>query len=1053
MPAAKERQTFFRTIQTLSLDYAPVTVTQYESTRTGMRVVVVDQMGPKVNGYFALATEIHDDSGAPHTLEHLCFLGSKSYQFKGLLDKLATRAYSTTNAWTMTEQTAYTLDTAGWDGFAQILPVYLEHVIVPTLTDAGCYTEVHHIDGTGNDAGVVYSEMQGVQNTQEELMELRAKRLMYPEGNGFRYETGGMMEQLRVLTPDRIREFHKEMYQPKNLCLVLTGEVNHEQLLQILDEFETTIVNDVPAYDAPFKRPWADSKRAPPLERTVVERVKFPEEDESMGEIMMGFFGPDCNDHKACAALGILLIYLCGSSISVLENTLVEKEQLCSMVFYSTEARPNVAVWFQMSAVETGKLSRVEQRLIELLNETAAKELDMGYMHDCIRRWRRQIKMKCENAGDFFAGPIIEDHLFGDRNGRDLKELETIQELDELEDWTEGDWLAFLRKYFTTANHISILGEPSQELAERLTREEEAHVKAQQERLGPEGLKKLAKKLEEAQAENNKPIPESVLGKFHIPNADSIHFIQTTTGRAGKARSAGISETNDIQEIIDADDDGSPLFIHFEHVPSNFVRIKIDLCTGSIPLELMPLLSVYMMNFFTTPVMRNGKRIEFEDLVLDLERETVAYGIDSERANSELLSIAFETEPENYESVISWLRTLLFDGIHDAERLYSSLTKLLADIPDEKRSGDSMVVQVNSMIQYQQQSSVRGRNTLSKALYLKRIRKLLEIDEKAVIDRFNGLCRAVSRPENFRIFVSADIKKLPKPVSAWKALSTGLDTSRPLDPLDDRQALLSDVGKHPGSSAYIIPMSTVDSSFALLVAKGPDSYNHPDLPALMVARAYMDAVEGPLWVAVRGTGLAYGTGFIRSTDTGLIMFKISRSPDAYKAYVAAKEQVEGHATGKLPFDKFALEGAISEIVLGMADEQPTMASAAEYSFANQVIRGISKDWSHQMLSKVQAVNAEQIKEAMQKYMVPIFRPESSNLCITCAQVMKETLEANFAEYKPKVRALEDFQDDYGLSAAEGDDEGEDDEEYVEEDDESEEDREPTGTPPANDGGR
>lgn len=67
-----------------------------------MRVVVVDQEGPKVNGYFTLATEIHDDSGAPHTLEHLCFLGSKNYKYKGFLDKLATRAYANTNAWTAT---------------------------------------------------------------------------------------------------------------------------------------------------------------------------------------------------------------------------------------------------------------------------------------------------------------------------------------------------------------------------------------------------------------------------------------------------------------------------------------------------------------------------------------------------------------------------------------------------------------------------------------------------------------------------------------------------------------------------------------------------------------------------------------------------------------------------------------------------------------------------------------------------------------------------------------------------------------------------------------
>ena len=340
------------------------------------------------------------------------------------------------------------------------------------------------------------------------------------------------------------------------------------------------------------------------------------------------------------------------------------------------------------------------------------------------------------------------------------------------------------------------------------------------------------------------------------------------------------------------------------------------------------------------------------------------------------------------------------------------------------------------MVQYDRQSSIRATNTLSKAIYLKRIRKLLRSDEQTVISQFSELCQSLHRPENFRIFVSADIHKLQKPVSAWTALTAGLDTSKPLEPLDDKKALLSKAGKKPGSSAYIVPMATIDSSFALLVGKGPDSYDHPDLPALMVARAYMDAVEGPLWVAVRGTGLAYGTSFMRSVDTGLVMFRIYRSPDSYKAYAAAKEQVEGYANGKFPFNKYALEGAISEIVLGMADEQPTMASAAEYSFANQVIRGISKDWSHQMLSKVQAVTPAQIQEAMQKYMVPIFRPESSNLVVTCAQIMQESLEKNFADYRPKVTALETFQDDYGMRAdGDEDDDAEEDDEFDEDEDE------------------
>jgi Zn-dependent M16 (insulinase) family peptidase len=253
MPSVN-KTSYFKKIQSFKADYAPTILTQYVSERTGMHLVVVEQKGPKVQGYFTLATEIFDDSGAPHTLEHLVFMGSKSYKYKGVLDKLATRAYSNTNAWTATDHTAYTLDTAGWEGFAQILPVYLEHVILPTLTDEGCYTEVHHIDGEGNDAGVVYSEMQGVQNNGGELMDLAARRLLYPRDVGFRYETGGQMEQLRVLTADRIREFHREMYQPKNLCLILVGEVDQNNMLEILDAFETSILDDIPKPEAPFKR-------------------------------------------------------------------------------------------------------------------------------------------------------------------------------------------------------------------------------------------------------------------------------------------------------------------------------------------------------------------------------------------------------------------------------------------------------------------------------------------------------------------------------------------------------------------------------------------------------------------------------------------------------------------------------------------------------------------------------------------------------------------------------------------------------------------------------
>jgi len=252
----------------------------------------VNRKGPKLYGYFTLATEVFDDSGAPHTLEHLVFMGSKNYRYKGLLDKLANRAYSHTNAWTATDHTAYQLESAGWAGFAQILPVYLEHILLPTLTDSACYTEVHHVDGTGHDAGVVYSEMQGVENNSDSLMNLRATRLLYPKECGFRYETGGMTEALRVLTTQRIRDFHKDMYQPNNLCVVVVGEADHEALLRILNEFEESILGHFPSVRT--KRPWIDSPAVPPLTKSIVDTVEFPEKDESMGEICIAWLGPNC---------------------------------------------------------------------------------------------------------------------------------------------------------------------------------------------------------------------------------------------------------------------------------------------------------------------------------------------------------------------------------------------------------------------------------------------------------------------------------------------------------------------------------------------------------------------------------------------------------------------------------------------------------------------------------------------------------------------------------------------------------------------------------------
>ena len=68
-----------------------IPIHKYKSKKSALKVIIAEVDGPVVNGYFVLATEAHDDDGLPHTLEHLIFLGSESYPYKGMLDILANR--------------------------------------------------------------------------------------------------------------------------------------------------------------------------------------------------------------------------------------------------------------------------------------------------------------------------------------------------------------------------------------------------------------------------------------------------------------------------------------------------------------------------------------------------------------------------------------------------------------------------------------------------------------------------------------------------------------------------------------------------------------------------------------------------------------------------------------------------------------------------------------------------------------------------------------------------------------------------------------------------
>jgi Zn-dependent M16 (insulinase) family peptidase len=116
---------------------------------------------------------------------------------------------------------------------------------------------------------------------------------------------------------------------------------------------------------------------------------------------------------------------------------------------------------------------------------------------------------------------------------------------------------------------VVIRGKPSAKLAEKLENDEKSRITAQVKKLGPKGLKKAEKTLEEAKLEHERPIPTDVLTSFPVPDVKSISWLQVQSlqerGR-GRHRSMKEDLKSDLAKHIRSDGPDLPFFVQYDHV-------------------------------------------------------------------------------------------------------------------------------------------------------------------------------------------------------------------------------------------------------------------------------------------------------------------------------------------------------------------------------------------------------------------------------------------------------------------------------------------------------
>jgi Zn-dependent M16 (insulinase) family peptidase len=1032
----KMAQSYFEQQCNFKVDYAPAVVKKWRSTRTGLQVTLVDQASPIVNGYFAVATEILNDSGCPHTLEHLIFMGSKKYPYKGLLDILGNLAFSSTNAWTATDQTVYTLTTAGWEGFKMLLPVYLDHLFNPTITDAACYTEVYHVGGDGKEKGVVYSEMQGIENQSWFIQNLESQRTLYKK-SGYKSETGGLTKNLRTLDADTIRKYHADNYRPDNLCVIVTGSIEEDELLKIMVEFDSEL-QSLP--ETASKRPFVDTPRDLPLTETVTKNVTFPDKDESSGNILISWIGPDSTDSVLDQAIDILGKYMTSSSVSLFSQNFIEVEDpwATDSSFY-TESYVLTGMVIGFDNVPTSRLQILPAKVLELMkNHCNENDLDIVRLRDLVEQTMWKYVHKAEKSPANLGYVSIFEFEYGKESGKDLeKYCKTLDEFTTLLKWDISQWVDVFRKYYVDNHSAIVTATPSKELYKQNKIENERILKERKEKLGPEGLKNLEDALEKAQEQNNKKIPDEILAAFGKPDPSTIKFINTESIAVGLNKEIENAPSKAVEKIVADTPTDFPLYAHFENYESNFTSIQLLFSSFELDKKHLPLLKVFE-GLTTLPIVTDdGELIPYEDVVKQLKRDTIQYhfGNSFNGMFDEFMALGMTVKNENYDKAIEWFNKLMFKTKFTKERVTVTLKKLIKSLPELKRSGNYMLRYLYNKHFYTDRSLLNSGDVIENEEYLKKVLEEIEDGNFEVYEKqLNEIREELFKSSNIRLVIFGDVNKIQKPISSWSDFAGIVNAPKKLSELPYQVKTLSTLGKEKTKKCFVINTPGSDSSFMNLVTNSPlDEYTSDDTFKIILGAEYLQSVEGPFWRGIRGAGLAYGANCFNKTPVGELCYSVYRGADVEKCFSVAKEIVRGFADGEVPIDDSLRQGAVSSIVNRLAESQSNYSQAATSQFHDNVLVKRGPEYNSKLMKALSSITNEELVDIFKRYFVNLFNPEKSLCFVSCNPSKSDDIQSFFKDLKYEVEVEEvsvsdkdgevDDEDDQDADSATDSDEG------------------------------
>ena len=424
-------------------------------------------------------TPPEDDCGTTHIIEHTVLCGSDKYPLKDPFMQLDKGSMNTfLNAITGSEMTMYPIASQNDKDFHTLMDVYLDAVFHPFILKSEypfMQEGWHYVPDPEQDTvsiqGVVFNEMKGARSDPEDVMIDMICAYLFPD-NAYRFNAGGVPENIPELSYEKYLDYYKRHYQPSNSIIYLYGDGDQEELLTHLDAEYLGQMNDSgEIYDIETQAPFTAPQR--------VEEAYAATNDDTTFFCCTYAHG-DGADATYTNCLHLLAYLLIESEGAPLREALI-KQRIGDDVYSSLDTDIQKPVF---SIVVKNADPEKEQLFYDTIRSTCLKLTETGFSEDELEAALNRIEFRMREGnqssvptGLIHMGAILNGLKRGTDPFEKLRMNEVLQKMRKAV--AEGYLQQLIREIFLEETHVlQFVMRPDPELAERRESEEEERCHA-----------------------------------------------------------------------------------------------------------------------------------------------------------------------------------------------------------------------------------------------------------------------------------------------------------------------------------------------------------------------------------------------------------------------------------------------------------------------------------------------------------------------------------------------------------------------------------------------